>query len=106
MIEVKIYKTEDGKQPFIKWYDGLKDQTTKFRIRKRLRQVVLGNFGDNRALGNGIYELRFFFGKGYRIYYARDGDTIVLLLSGGDKSTQQKDIERAKTFWENYQRTK
>lgn len=101
-MEVRIYKTKDGKQPFTKWYDGLKDQASQLRIRKRLRQITLGNFGDSKSVGAGVYELRFFFGKGYRVYYAKDRDVVVLLLCGGDKSSQPKDIENAKAYWQDY----
>jgi putative addiction module killer protein len=102
-MEVKIYQTKEGKQPFIKWYDDLKDQSYQLRIRKKLRQITLGNFGDSKLVGDGVYELRFFFGKGYRVYYAKESNVIVLLLCGGDKSTQQKDINQAKVYWQDYQ---
>jgi putative addiction module killer protein len=102
-MEVKIYQTKEGKQPFIKWYDDLKDQFYQLRIRKKLRQITLGNFGDSKSVGDGVYELRFFFGKGYRVYYAKESNVIVLLLCGGDKSTQQKDINQAKVYWQDYQ---
>ena len=103
MMEIRIYKTKDGKQPFIKWYDDLKDQSYQLRIRKRLRQITFDNFGDSKSVGDGVYELRFFFGKGYRVYYAKESNVIVLLLCGGDKSTQQKDINQAKIYWQDYQ---
>lgn len=102
MIEIRIFRTQKGKQPFKNWYDGLKDKTVQIRIRKRLRQISLGNFGDSKSVGCGVYELRFFFGKGYRIYYAKENEVIVLLLCGGDKSNQQKDIDKAKTYWKDY----
>ncbi len=102
MIEVRIYVDERGREPFTLWYDSLKDQPTALRIRKRVRQMALGNFGDHKSVGAGVYELRFFFGKGYRVYYAKDGEVVVILLTGGDKSTQKKDIEQAKTYWKDY----
>ena len=102
-MEIRIYQTKEGKQPFTKWYDGLKDQSNQLRIRKRLRQITLGNFGDSKFLGDGIFELRFFFGKGYRVYYAKQSNVVVLLLCAGDKSTQQKDINQAKIYWQDYQ---
>ena len=63
MMEIRIYKTKDGKQPFIKWYDDLKDQSYQLRIRKRLRQITFDNFGNSKSVGDGVYELRFFLAK-------------------------------------------
>lgn len=102
-MEIRIYQTKEGKQPFIKWYDNLKNQSYQLRIRKRLRKITLGNSGDSKSVGDGVYELRFFFGKGYRVYYAKESNVIVLLLCGGDKSTQKKDINQAKVYWQDYQ---
>ena len=70
-----------------------------YRIRARLDRVELGNFGTAKPLGDGVCELKIDHGPGYRIYYAMNGKTVVLLLIGGDKSTQQKDIETAKAYW-------
>jgi putative addiction module killer protein len=102
MIEIKIYRTADNKRPFTNWYDGLKDEATEIRIQKRLRQVKLGHFGDYKSVGGGVFELRFSFGKGYRIYYAKEEDVIILLLCAGDKSTQRTDIAKAKKYWKDY----
>ncbi len=103
-MEIRIYQTKEGKQPFIKWYDNLKDRSYQLRIRKKLRQITLNNFGDSKSVGDGVHELRLFFGKGYRIYYAKQSNVIVLLLHRGDKSTQQKDINQAKAYWQDYQK--
>ncbi len=102
MFKVTVYKTLAGKSPFTDWLKGLRDLETRVRIRKRLRQIELGLLGDTKFLGDGVFELRFFFGPGYRIYYGKEGDTIVVLLCGGDKSTQTKDIETAKRYWKEY----
>lgn len=83
---------------------SLKDPVTRLRIRRRLDRVELGNFGDYKPLGDGVYELKLAFGSGYRIYFAEDGDTIVILLSGGDKSSQVKDIATAKMYWQELSR--
>lgn len=104
MTEIRIYRTEKGRQPFIEWYDRIKDRGDRLRISKRLRQIELGSFGDSKSVGSGVYELRFFFGKGYRVYYARDGEDIILLLCGGDKSGQQRDIEKAGEYWKDYKK--
>jgi len=71
---------------------------------KRLFRVENGHYGDYKNLGDGSKELRFFFGAGYRVYLGEDGNTIVVLLSGGDKDSQQRDIEKAKAYWKEYLR--
>jgi putative addiction module killer protein len=75
---------------------------SRARIRSRIDKVETGNFGDFRSVGNGVSELRFTFGAGFRVYYGLKGETIVILLIGGDKSSQEKDIEKAKEFWADY----
>jgi putative addiction module killer protein len=100
---LKIYETHLGKRPFDEWLDDLKDPMTKARVRARLDRVVTGNFGDSKSLGDGVYELRFTLGAGIRVYYGLDGDTLVVLLLGGDKSSQDKDILKAKEYWLDYQ---
>lgn len=100
--ELKIYTTSTGKQPFVEWLELLKDKTIRYRIKERLDRVALGNIGDNKPVGNGVMELRFSFGSGYRIYYGEENDQIILLLCGGDKATQSKDIKKAHSFWNDY----
>jgi putative addiction module killer protein len=80
------------------WFKKLKDTSGKIRILARLDRVALGNFGDTKPIDNTIAELRLFFGGGYRIYYLVDGDNIILLLNGGNKSSQNNDIEKAKSI--------
>ena len=81
---------------YMKWYSRLKDRVAKMRIAVRIRRVQSGNVGDAKPVGDGVFELRFNFGPGYRVYYTERGDEIIILLAGGDKSTQQSDIEAAK----------
>ena len=81
---------------FIEWLTGLRDIQARARIAKRIDRIAQGNFGDARSVGDGVSELRFDFGPGYRIYYARRGDVVLILLCGGDKDSQARDIERAK----------
>ena len=82
-------------QAFDKWFDGLKDTKGRFRIQARIDRAELGNFGDCEPVGEGVSEMRIHFGPGYRVYFAHRGSLIVLLLVGGDKSTQAKDIKAA-----------
>jgi len=82
-------------QSFDKWFDGLKDTKGRFRIQARIDRAELGNFGDCEPVGEGVSEMRIHFGPGYRVYFAQRGLLIVLLLVGGDKSTQAKDIKAA-----------
>ena len=98
------YKTEDGKEPFREWLKFLRDKVTAARIQSRLERVRLGNFGDTKPVGNGVSELRFTFGSGFRVYFGQDGDQIVVLLIGGDKSSQEKDIQLAHNYWADYTR--
>lgn len=81
------------------WIDGLRDRYAKDRIANRIRRARAGNFGDHRALGDGISEMRIDYGPGYRVYYAQKGNAVYLLLVGGDKRTQENDIQKAKELW-------
>ena len=96
------YETVDGKQPFREWIQKVRDKVAVARIRSRLDRVEQGNFGDVRPAGRGVQELRFTFGSGFRIYFGEDGDTLVILLVGGDKSSQEKDIKLAHEYWADY----
>ena len=104
MKTIALYETEDGKRPFKQWLDSLRDKVTIARINARLDRIELGNFGDAKPVGNGVMELRLVFGSGYRIYYGLDGDKLVVLLMGGEKSTQEKDIKTAHNYWSDYLR--
>lgn len=80
---------------FTDWLDGIKDKLTVMRLRKRLRKVTLGNIGDVKPVGQGVFEMREFFGPGWRMYYVQQGDVLIVMLGGGEKSTQQVDIAAA-----------
>lgn len=99
---VIVYQDNTGKEPFTNWLNSLRDSTTRRRILKRLLRVESGHYGDYQSVGDGVYELRFFFGAGYRVYFGEDADTIVVLLTGGDKSSQRRDIKQAKDYWRRY----
>ena len=100
---ILIYQSADRRKPFAEWLDALKDRQARARIRTRIDRLALGNFGDYRALDGGLFELRIDWGPGYRVYFARTGNVILLLLCGGDKATQQKDIAHAKTYLHDYE---
>lgn len=98
---IERYVDEKGDRPFEKWLLGL-DTKTQARIQLRLSRLAVGNFGDYKSLGGGLFELRFFFGSGYRIYYTLAGQKVVLLLAGGTKRGQAKDIKIAKDLLARY----
>ncbi len=100
--QVEFYRTSNGHEPFSKWLLSIQHQSTQDRILARLERLKSGNLGNYRSVGGGVFELRLDFGPGYRIYFGQVGNTIVLLLCGGDKSSQTRDIERAKTYWLEY----
>ena len=100
--ELEVYQTQNGKEPFTEWLASIRDQRTRTRIRDRLERLEIENFADCGAVGGGVFEMRLHFGAGYRIYFGEVNNTIVLLLCGGDKSSQARDIERAKTYWLEY----
>ena len=99
LIEIELYALPSGKEPYIVWESKL-SKNVQAILSARLARLRSGNFGDSKSVGDGVYELRIQFGPGYRIYFGKKGQKIVLLLCGGDKSTQTKDIKKAKTFWE------
>jgi putative addiction module killer protein len=98
-MELLRYRREDGHEPFTEWLSTIRDKGAAARVRVRLRQVEAGNFGDCTPVGEGVSELRIHVGAGYRVYCGRHGSAIVILLCGGDKSTQPRDIRRAKELW-------
>lgn len=102
--DIQIYVTEGGRTPFSEWLASLRDTKARAKIRVRLDRVSLGNLGDCHGVGDGVQELRIDYGPGYRVYFGQLGSTIVLLLCGGNKSTQANDIEQAKHYWNEYRR--
>ena len=101
---IEYYVADNGKAPFIEWLGSLKDRAAVARIIHRIDRVRLGNFGVFRSVGDGVFELKFDIGPGYRVYYALTAVTCVLLLAGGSKRTQTKNIATAKEYWHDYQR--
>lgn len=99
---LKVYGTRNGEEPLTRWLGELKDQKARIAIRMRLDRMLLGNFGYCEPVGEGVSEMKIDLGPGYRIYYGMIGRTIVLLLCGGDKKTQNKDIRRALEFFRDH----
>ena len=103
MCRIEHYLTDSGKDVFQDWLESLRDRQAQARIAVRLARLSAGNLGDCKPVGDGVWELRLDWGPGYRVYYARAGDVLILLLCGGDKRTQQKDIEQARAYWQHHQ---
>jgi putative addiction module killer protein len=95
---------ENGSDPFEKWLTGIKDIKARAKINVKIDRLSMGNSGSSKPLGGGISELKIDYGPGYRVYYGQSGKFLILLLCGGNKDTQQKDIEIAKEYWINFKR--
>jgi len=104
MIELCRYQLEDESTPVTEWLGGLRDMRARAQIEVRLRRVSAGNFGDCKPVGDGVSELRVDIGAGYRVYYGKHGQALIILLCGGDKGSQQADITRSKAYWVNWKR--
>jgi putative addiction module killer protein len=104
VYEIVHYQDEAGHVPFQEWMDRLRDRLAKARIVARLAQLEKGSLGDSKSVGEGVIELRVHIGAGYRVYCGPYGEHWIVLLCGGDKSSQAKDIERAKAFWAKWKR--
>ena len=102
--QLREYLEPDGRSQFSDWLTGLRDIRVRARIRTRLERVSLGNLGDYASVGGGVFEMRLFHGPGYRIYFGLEAANIVVLLCGGIKDTQRRDIRRAKTLWADYRK--
>lgn len=99
---VIAYVDAEGREPYTDWIKGLRDVMGRKRIIARTKRLAQGNFGDCEPVEEGISELRMFFGPGYRVYFGETEQDIVVLLCGGDKSTQQNDIAKAKAYWQEH----
>lgn len=105
LIEIRLYR-RGGSIPFSQWLGSLKDVRAVGIVRARLNRIRLGNFGDCKSVGLGVEELRIDFGPGYRVYFGREGSLVVVLLCGGDKKTQARDILTAQKYWKEYRDAK
>ena len=105
MIEIREYVDPWGRSPFGRWFDDL-DSAAAIRVRTALARMEAGNLSNVKGVGGGVLEFRLHFGPGYRVYFGRDGDTLIVLLGGGTKVRQQRDIENARELWQDYRRRK
>jgi len=103
---IRLYLMPNGESPFEVWFDRLRDRQGKARILTRIARVRLGNLGDWKSVGQGVSELRIDYGPGYRLYLGNENEELVILLIGGDKGSQRRDIERSEEYWDDYQKRK
>jgi len=101
MLELRYFVANDGASPFEKWFAGL-DAQSAAKVSVALARLELGNLSNVKGVGEGVLECRIDWGPGYRVYFARDGDVLVILLTGGTKRRQQRDIDAAKANWTDY----
>ena len=105
VIELRGYIDEKGNRRFANWQDAL-DPIAAAKVTIALTRMELGNFSRTKGVGAGVYEYKIDFGPGYRIYFGRDGNTLVILIGGGTKKRQSQDIEAAQSCWADYKRRK
>lgn len=105
MVEVVEYEDENGRRPFAVWFESLSSQAA-LKVRTAIARMENENFSNVKAVGSGVAEYKINFGPGYRVYYAQDGKTLVILLGGGTKKRQSRDIENAKQHWSDYKTRK
>lgn len=105
MVEVREYLAETGKSPFQRWFLRLHGPAAA-KVTAALERITRGNFSNAKAVGSGVSEYKIDFGPGYRIYFGKDGDTLVILLAGGSKKGQSEDIQAAQSYWADYKTRK
>jgi putative addiction module killer protein len=105
VVETREYLDKSGRSPFGKWFDSL-DSAAASKVTVALVRLEQGNFSNVKGVGAGVYECRIDFGPGYRVYFGKDGEALVILLGGGTKKRQNTDIQRAAEYWKNYTQRK
>ena len=105
MFEIREYIDRDGGSPYAKWFNRL-NAPAAAKVVRALVRMEQGNLSNTKGVGKGVFECRIDFGPGYRVYFGKDGDTLIILLGGGIKKRQQKDIQDARTIWKEYKRRK
>jgi putative addiction module killer protein len=99
--QIRIFETKTGKSPFLVWLSSL-DKSMRMRVQARIQRFAMGNLGQNRHLGEGLFEAKLDHGPGYRVYFGMHAGQLIVLLCGGDKSGQSVDILKAQTYWAQY----
>src|ERR1700710_492316 len=105
MLEIRYYVTASGRQPFAEWFAQL-EAVSRAKVTLAIARLEQGNISNVKTVGEGVLEYRIDFGPGYRVYFGRDGKTLLILLTGGTKKRQQNDIEDARTYWQDYKKSK
>jgi putative addiction module killer protein len=105
MPEIRYYVGPGGLQPFAAWFAEL-EPVARARVTRAIARLEQGNFSSVKSVGEGVLEFRIDAGPGYRVYFGRDGDALVILLTGGTKRRQQRDIDAAHAYWQNYKQSK
>ena len=105
MIDVREYLDARGRSPYAAWFDSLNAQVAA-KVATALTRISLGNFSNVEGVGSGVFEYKLDFGPGYRIYFGKDGQALVILLGGGSKKRQRRDINTALANWQDYKRRK
>jgi putative addiction module killer protein len=101
MLEIRYYVAADGQQPFADWFADL-EPVARAKVARALARMEQGNLSNVKTVGAGVLEYRLDFGPGYRVYFGRDGNTLIILLTGGTKRRQQRDIDAAHGYWQDY----
>jgi len=105
-VAILHYRTVEGRIPYREWVESIADTALRAAIQARVRRLAFGAFSDWKTVGGGVCELRIHFGSGHRLYFGRDGQSVVILLCGGDKRSQSADIKRAQNYWKDYEKRK
>jgi putative addiction module killer protein len=105
MPEIRYYVTSGGGQPFATWFADL-GAMARAKVTRAIARLEQSNFSNVKSIGEGVFEYRIDFGPGYRVYFGQDGPTLVILLTGGTKKRQQRDINAAHTYWQDYKQNK
>jgi putative addiction module killer protein len=105
MLEIRYYVAKDGSQPFAEWFAEL-EPVARAKVTRAIARMEQGNLSNAKGVGGGVLEYRIDYGPGYRLYFGRDGEALIILLTGGSKKRQQRDIDAAHEFWRDYKASK